>query len=172
MIDMLRATDVVALDEIMSTAYNGFDSLEHFYADMGALGDIPMHVLLTEPSISINNSTNTSDILTCPLPASHRYDFMRATTPTCILHSFDDPISTWRTNAANEGLLNPNNFVRAANVGNNRIALLLTGKGGHIGWPTGWLPFRRNWEFMNEAAASFVEAVAAARSNMSHHPMK
>lgn len=32
-----------------------------------------------------------------------------------------------------------------------------------INRPLGWLPFLHNWAFMNDAAASFVNAVVAAK---------
>jgi hypothetical protein len=80
-----------------------------------------------------------------------------------VLHSIDDPIATWRGIAANEGFLHPEALVRS---GQGNVLLLLTERGGHVGWPTGMLPFQHGWEFMSEAAASFVNAVGKARQHV------
>jgi len=146
---LLRATHVVAVDEVMSVAYNGYRNLEHFYEDMGALGDVPLDVL--QKSTMANDTSSL-----------RKYNFAKISVPLCVLHSFDDPISTWRTNAGNVGLMHPSNLVR---VGNGNVLLLLTKRGGHVGWPTGWFSHRQGWEFMNEAAASFVEAVDAVKKS-------
>ena len=82
--------------------------------------------------------------------------------PLCILHAFDDPISSWRTVAANEGFMRPDHLV---NSGKGNLMLLLTEKGGHVGWPLGWLSYRRKWEFMSEAAAGFANAVMQAKQS-------
>jgi hypothetical protein len=82
--------------------------------------------------------------------------------PHLVLQSFDDPISTWRTNAASDpsSPLFPHNLVRQ----NPNLVVLLTEKGGHIGWPMGWSP--RSWEYMNNlVAAGFVSSYAATRKN-------
>lgn len=47
--------------------------------------------------------------------------------------------------------------------GKGNLVLVLTRKGGHVGWPEGWLPWTRNWAFMSNAASSFVEAVVRAK---------
>lgn len=160
-IRLLRTTHVVGLDEVMSTGYNGYRSIEHFYEDMGALGDIPLNELTRSPPSSPPPPTASSGnqtATTANIPQRRRAcSIMDSQIPLGVLNAFDDPISTWRTIFANEGLMHPSEFVR--HLGNGKIALLLTAKGGHIGWPTGWIPSRNNWEFMNEAAASFVEAV-------------
>lgn len=80
--------------------------------------------------------------------------------PLCCLHALDDPIGTWKSVAANEGFMKPNNLVQS---GEGNLMLLLTKTGGHVGWPLGWLSFLHNWEFMSEAAASFVDAVIQAK---------
>ncbi len=85
--------------------------------------------------------------------------------PHLVLQAFDDPISTWRTNAANDpsNLLFPTNLVRQRR--NKNVVLLLTEKGGHLGWPMGFFP--HSWKFMNNFVAagfvsSYVEAVEGA----------
>jgi predicted alpha/beta-fold hydrolase len=76
--------------------------------------------------------------------------------PLCVVHAFDDPLVTWRTVAANGGLMHPTNLTR---TGSGNLFILLTKRGGHVGWPLGWVPFVSNWKWMNDAAMSFVEAV-------------
>jgi predicted alpha/beta-fold hydrolase len=138
-----RATHVVGLDLYASAMYNGYSSLQQFYSDMGALGDIPLsemdrpHVsTLTKPPLLVNLST-----------------------PLLVLHALDDPLSTWRTVAANRGIMHPSTLVQAA----GNLVVLLTERGGHVGWPMGWRPHLRGWEFMNDVAAGFAEAIARAK---------
>jgi hypothetical protein len=46
-------------------------------------------------------------------------------------HSLDDPLITWRSVAANEGLLHPDNLTQR---GSGNLLILLTKQGGHVGW--------------------------------------
>jgi len=142
MIAMMRVTNVVELDRYTSVKYNGFRDLEDFYSRMGALGDV------------------TLKDLQGPLENIKQARILNVSIPLCVMHSFDDPISTWRTIVGNEGFMRPENLVRS---GKGNLILLLTETGGHVGWPIGWLSSRNNWVFMNEAAASFVDAVNQAR---------
>lgn len=147
LVGLLRATNVVEYDQYVAVSYSEeFDNLTHFYSEMGALGDISLEDLSRLPAAEV------------PTAKIHNVSI-----PLCVLHSLDDPISTWRTVAANEGFMHPEHLV---STGTGNTLLLLTGTGGHVGWPLGWLPFRRNWEFMNEAAATFVESVACAKAEL------
>ena len=83
--------------------------------------------------------------------------------PLCVMHALDDPISTWSTIASNEGFMRPQKLVQ---TGQGYLMMLLTKKGGHVGWPLGWLSHQRQWEFMSEAAAAFAGAVVQARQEM------
>lgn len=77
--------------------------------------------------------------------------------PLLILYAMDDPLSSWQVNVANdpESPLYPSRLVRQEKMKN--LVVLLTKKGGHVGWPTGWFP--HNWEFMNTVVAQgFVSA--------------
>jgi hypothetical protein len=146
LVGLLRATNLVVFDQYIAVAYSEeFDNLTHFYSEMGALGDISLEDLRRLPA---------------EVPAAKIHN---VSIPLCVLHSFDDPIATWRTVAENEGFMRPDNLV---STGTGNLLLLLTRTGGHVGWPLGWLPFRRNWEFMNEAAATFVESVARAKAEL------
>jgi predicted alpha/beta-fold hydrolase len=146
LVGLLRATNVVAYDQFIAVAYSQeFDNLTHFYSEMGALGDISVEDLRRSPAEVPNAKIHNVAI------------------PLCVLHAYDDPISTWRTVAANDGFMRPDNLVES---GTGNLLLLLTRTGGHVGWPLGWLSFRRNWEFMNEAAATFVEAVSRAKAEL------
>lgn len=77
--------------------------------------------------------------------------------PFCVVHALDDPLVTWRTVAATSGLMHPTNLTSKTGSGN--LFLLLTKRGGHVGWPTGWLPNVDGWKWMSDISMSFVMAV-------------
>ena len=77
-----------------------------------------------------------------------------------MVHALDDPLVTWRSVAANEGLLHPSNLTVS---GSGNLFLLLTKRGGHVGWPLGWLPFLQGWKWMSDVPVSFLSAVAKAK---------
>ena len=150
LIEMMRATNVVDLDQHLAIEHYRprYNNLTHYYSEMGALGDIPVQELEKE----------SPDI------ARLRHNrILNVSIPLCVLHALDDPIATWRGNTANQGLMHPENLVR---LGKGNVLLLLSAKGGHVGWPVGWLSPRYGWQFMSEAAGSFVEAVARAQQEM------
>jgi predicted alpha/beta-fold hydrolase len=122
--------------------YNNYNDHEEFYSDMSAI-------------LASNNNTG------------HRGYFA---IPHLVLQAFDDPISTWRTNAANEksSVLYPSNLV--AHEESSNLVLLLTSLGGHLGWPMGWMP--HSWDYMNNLVAagfvsSYVESVKARKQHNS-----
>jgi predicted alpha/beta-fold hydrolase len=146
-VGMLRATNVVDLDQYIAVAYlQEWDNITHFYSKMGALGDISIEDL--------------NRLVPAEVPEAKIHN---VSVPLLVLHAYDDPISTWRTNVANNGFMRPGHLIK---TGNGNLMLLLTATGGHVGWPLGWFPFSRNWEFMSEAAASFVEAVGQAKTEL------
>lgn len=104
---MLRAYHITEIDKTAIVAYNKFRDLEHYYSEMSALGDIPMdeHSKATTSHGSIHNLS----------------------VPLCVIHALDDPLVTWRTVAANEGLLHPRNLTK---LGSGNLFLLLTKRGG------------------------------------------
>ena len=104
---MLRAYHITEIDKTAIVAYNKFRDLEHYYSEMSALGDIPMdeHSQATTSHGSIHNLS----------------------VPLCVIHALDDPLVTWRTVAANEGLLHPGNLTK---LGSGNLFLLLTKRGG------------------------------------------
>ena len=118
--------------------YNGYDNVTHYYSEMSALGDVPLESYKGDA-----------------LPSSARIH--NISIPFCVVHAFDDPLSTWRTVAADEGLLHPTNLTASVRSGN--LLLLLTKAGGHVGWPLGWTPSVDKWKWMNDVAMTFVEAV-------------
>lgn len=148
-VQLLRASSVLDVDRLVAVAYHGYQSVEHFYGAMSALGDIPLadHAKNNTLAFAGKKIANVS-------------------IPLCILHALDDPISSWRTVAAPHGLLRPDMLVQS---GQGNLMMLLTKAGGHVGWPLGWLsPMgwfspRRNWEFMSEAVADYTEAVRKAK---------
>lgn len=80
--------------------------------------------------------------------------------PFCVVHALDDPLVTWRSVAANGGLMHPTNLTM---TGSGNLFVLLTKRGGHVGWSLGWAPFLKNWQWMSDVSMSFVSAVAAAK---------
>mmetsp|Transcript_21212 Transcript_21212/g.49773 ORF Transcript_21212/g.49773 Transcript_21212/m.49773 type:complete len:483 (-) Transcript_21212:63-1511(-) len=46
---------------------------------------------------------------------------------------------------------------------NENLLFLITEKGGHVGWPWGLRPWKKGWDFMNEAIQVFAEAVLSCR---------
>jgi len=149
---LMRATHITEIDRTAVVAYNGFEGLmvccrasrvyslsntycQHYYTEMSLLGDVP----LSEYESRALNSARRINKVAVPL---------------LILHALDDPLVTWETTAANRGLLHPTNVTR---TGQGNLVVLLTKRGGHVGWPLGWMPSNDNWAFMNGAAVSFAK---------------
>ena len=112
--------------------YNGFENLDDFYDAMSSI---------------LDSSSESSE--------SIQQRKMKFSIPHLVLQALDDPISTFRTNASNDpdSTLYVHNLVHK----HDNLVLLLTGRGGHIGWPMGLLP--HSWEYMNDrVAADFVLA--------------
>jgi predicted alpha/beta-fold hydrolase len=130
------------IDAYAVVPMNGFDDLNHYYVEMGAMGDIP-HTAGPEDLLENTNGK----ILTVSIPL-------------CVLHALDDPLITWRTVASNEGPMHPENLVRS---GSGNVMILLTKGGGHVGWPVGNVPFVDKWKWMSDAAMSFAHAVDKAK---------
>lgn len=144
---MIRATHVTEIDRYAVVSYNNFDDLDHYYRSMSALGDIPHENVGEE----VGGGT---------LPIDNNGKIHSVSIPMVVVHAFDDPLISWRTTAATEGFMHPNNLVES---GQGNLMLLLTNKGGHVGWPTGFLPFVEKWKWMSEVAGSFGEAVDEAK---------
>lgn len=82
--------------------------------------------------------------------------------PFCVVHALDDPLVTWETVGATEGLRHPANLTKA----NPNIFILLTRAGGHVGWSTGMLPFVDKWQWMSDITMSFTNAVKAQKTSL------
>jgi predicted alpha/beta-fold hydrolase len=108
----------------------------HYYSEMSAMGDIPL-----------DSPTSPGRIANVSIPL-------------CILHALDDPLITWKTVAANDGLRHPSNVVKS---GSGNVLMLLTKAGGHVGWPLGVNPAVEKWGWMNGAVQSYTDAFEAAR---------
>jgi predicted alpha/beta-fold hydrolase len=139
--EMLRAYHISEIDKTAIVAYNGFRDLIHYYSEMSALGDTS----LKQHSLSSIDSGRIHDV----------------TIPLLVLHAMDDPLVTWRTVAAKDGFMHPGNLTR---TGTGNLFVLLTKRGGHVGWPLGWFPWVDNWKWMNDVAMSFTQAVASAKT--------
>ena len=113
----------------------------HYYSEMSARGDVPLDV---DSDDAISRIANVS-------------------IPFCVLHALDDPLITWKAVALDEGAMYPSNLVKS---GSGFLMLLLTKRGGHVGWPMGWNARRYKWKWMNDAAKEFVGAVVRAKRSM------
>ena len=100
----------ILLFELMRFSYSL--AVQHYYAEMSALGDVPIEEY-EESQLSSKRRINNVAI------------------PFCVLHALDDPLVTWRTVAGNEGLMHPKNLTK---TGSGNLVLLLTKGGGHVGW--------------------------------------
>lgn len=69
--------------------------------------------------------------------------------PLCVVQALDDPIAYWGT------LGDP---AKVSTTGKGNVMLLLTRRGGHVGWPLGLNPAEEGWRWMNNIALSFVES--------------
>ena len=123
--------------------YNGFDDLDHYYREMSALGDMP-------------DTADHMSVIPDSKGAVHNVAI-----PLCVVHAMDDPLITWRTVASNEGFTHPETLTKS---GSGNLMILLTKRGGHVGWPLGWFPVVNKWRWMSEVAMSFARAVHDARA--------
>ena len=139
----MRATHITGIDASAVVEYNGFRDVVDYYEHMSALGDIPVEELWPA------NATI----------APHRQIHQLAV-PLLVVQALDDPLITWRTVASNAGPMHPENLVQ---TGSGNLMLLLTKRGGHVGWPLGWLPQLKTWRWMNNVPASFAAAVQATK---------
>jgi len=142
MLRVLRASHITEIDKHAIVPYNGFDDLDHYYRSMSALGDIPVEEYEQNDDANGKGAIQTVSI------------------PFCVVHALDDPLISWRTAAANRGFLRPDNLVRS---GSGNTMMLLTKGGGHVGWPTGLIPFFGNWEWMSQLPLSFADAIIRAK---------
>ena len=90
--------------------------------------------------------------------------------PLVMISALDDPLCSWRVVASNTGLMHPE--ILPSQVRSGNLVLLLTKAGGHVGWPLGWAPQGRKWEWMNNAASTFAEAVLQAKGELSQVTVK
>jgi hypothetical protein len=155
-------------DRYAGAAYNHYESLEQFYEEMSALGDVSMEDLHGEGhGFGPVNSTSTWTRVLPPFSSDSHHDLSSMMTnskkisslsiPFLVLQALDDPVSSWRCNADNTGVGHPHQLVQLGGGGN--LVILLTKTGGHVGWPLGWWPSHHNWKFMSTVASGFVNAI-------------
>ena len=77
--------------------------------------------------------------------------------PLLMLHAMDDPITHVDRI--------PSSVLRSRSSLSEHLFTLITAVGGHVGWPLGWCPWRRRWEFQNRVALEFLESVYTLRHN-------
>ena len=76
--------------------------------------------------------------------------------PLLLLHSLDDPITSADCNPTTE-------LTSEDNPLSEYLFSFVTEKGGHVGWPLGWAPWLRGWEFQSILALDFLESVVKLR---------
>jgi predicted alpha/beta-fold hydrolase len=77
--------------------------------------------------------------------------------PLCMVQSLDDPVGTWRS------FHDPQ---KVAATGTGSTLILFTRTGGHVGWPLGMNPRIHGWSWMGSVAASFVDAIRQALTDV------
>lgn len=146
MLALMRGSHISDIDEQAVVIYNGFNDLVHYYAEMSAMGDAKLG------DVDAKDSNGSDD------------DFVGriedVSVPFCVLHALDDPLISWKTVAAKDGVMHPENLVR---TGSGHLMMLLTKAGGHVGWPLGWLPHLEKWKWMSDAVKGFADAVVKAK---------
>ena len=76
--------------------------------------------------------------------------------PLLCLHAMDDPIIHVDC-IPTEELLSSD----VSQPMSNYLFSLITPRGGHVGWPIGWLPWRSRWEFQNRVSLEFLDSAIA-----------
>jgi predicted alpha/beta-fold hydrolase len=149
---LMRASSVSEVDIHGIVTYNGFDSLNHYYSEMSAMGDTNMF-----QSKHVNGNGNDGvDNGNGKHGSSRKVGRIgNVSIPFCVVHARDDPLTTWRTMGHD-----PERLVR---TGSGNIMMLLTDAGGHVGWPLGINPRAHGWRFMNDVAAGFINSVNTVR---------
>ena len=130
----MEASSLVDFDESFFVQYNDeFDSLNDYYSQMGALGDV-------------TTDYNESKISNVSIPMLSVY-------------SLDDPIGYYRT-FHDPGAI--------SKTGGGFSVILVTEKGGHVGYPTNLVPWRDGWRWMSDCASSFAESVQIAKRGLEY----
>ena len=142
---LMRGTHITDIDRHCVVPYHGFRELEHYYSEMSLLGDVATG----------EYDTGRID----PIRRVHQ-----VSVPTLVVHTLDDPLISWRTVGANQGAMHPSNLTR---TGSGNLMILLTKRGGHVGWPMGMFPQSEGWKWMNDIPATFVKALAKAKKVVS-----
>ena len=155
-LELMRSASISDIDTHGVVTYNGFDDLMHYYAEMSAFGD---------HTICINRGGGEMDMDSCPVGEetfgiAHQIGRLsNIAIPLAVVHALDDPLITWRSVAQ----VDPKLMV---NSGGGNLMLLFTKGGGHVGWPLSLNPSTRGWEWMNNCARDFVNAVVTAKSEV------
>ena len=155
--ELKRSSSISSIDRHGVVTYNGFDDLMHYYSEMSAFGD---HSICVERGDHRDGGEGKNGV--CPARDENLDESVQIgrlsniAIPLAVVHALDDPLITWRA-VAN---VDP---TRMVNSGDGNLILLLTKGGGHVGWPLGNNPASRGWEWMNNCARDFVNAVDGAR---------
>jgi len=143
--DIAVAPTVVDFDERYTIKYHNFDTIESYYSQMGAMGDF------TSFDNNVDDGTTSS---TGPNPKDHSGGVGRianVSIPLLVVNALDDPIAYPKCLG--------NDPQRVSTSGSGFTLLLITEKGGHVGWPIGMNPATTGWIWMSTVASSFVDSV-------------
>ena len=75
----------------------------------------------------------------------------------------DDPLISWRTVAADDGIMAPTTLTK---TGTGNLIILLTKRGGHVGWPLGYISPIYQWKWMSDIAMSFTNSIVSASKSV------
>lgn len=129
--------DLTDFDARMVATYHGYRDITHYYDDMSAA------------SADGKNIAKKGD-------CEERLN--NICVPTLVLHALDDPI-IHADSIPVDTLVAPRNGTRS------NVMVLMTQRGGHIGWPTGWFPWIRGFQFSTTLTLSFIETLHDENKN-------
>ena len=113
-------------------------------------------VFQKKSSTSLNTTTTTETDPNYTKSSNNSFGrIAQVAIPFCVIHALDDPLITWKTMGHD-----PEALVK---TGSGSVVMLLTKKGGHVGWPLGMNPRSEGWEWMHEAVGGFADGVDIAR---------
>ena len=136
--------DLVDFDARMVATYHQYRDLPDYYDDMSAASSddrLPAH-----PEVSSSSCSSGHD------PEDRLSNIKK---PCFILHAKDDPI------IHADSIPTARVTRKSAHREPSNILLLMTKHGGHIGWPTGWLPCLTRFSFSTNLALDFIDGLHA-----------
>ena len=173
----LDGVDLLELDSRLVAAYGGYRDVWHYYNDMSASetddrglppqptapesGAAPWSAPSPSSSRSAQKGRDGGSAATAALAEGDGGELDRSArpgglskglgavrSPMLVVHACDDPIIHCDSVP-----------VKPCLAPGSSVMTLLTSRGGHIGWPTGLLPWKHRWDWSNTVALEFIEAI-------------